>query len=270
MLFVSCLVEALLDEAEASYARNADWRALLVGEILLAEELDQVVLLEGDARVEELPRGERVEDHADRIGEHDLRADGPVEPAEVARVADEPIDAARDQLVALLLALLHVVVEVGARRVHGQLAKALAEHDKRQTGPAHATARLERRPEPRLECELEPAGQGRHAVLPAVVEQKGVGGRLALVEGAREHELADMKEAQRHQVEAQRRQTTSVTSARGDEHEADEESVCEQSAAPVDRRVHGRLECGIGEPVDRADETRIGEEMIAATAQRHI
>ena len=66
---------------ESGDARDSCGSVLSIKLILAAEHADQVVLLDGDAVSKEAPCGEREGDGRDEVGEQDLGADGPHEPA---------------------------------------------------------------------------------------------------------------------------------------------------------------------------------------------
>ena len=74
---------------------------------------------------------------ADGVQQHDLRADGPQQPAEVARVADVGVHAARHQLVLRPARQLHHVREVVARSHDARFAHELAQQHQRQARLLH-------------------------------------------------------------------------------------------------------------------------------------
>jgi len=73
---------ALIDQI-APDEGQARWHPLLIAHIVRLEEVEQGVLFDVDAIVEEEPADQRVDAYADGIEQHDLGPDGPPEPADV-------------------------------------------------------------------------------------------------------------------------------------------------------------------------------------------
>ncbi|CAI6092057.1 unnamed protein product [Clonostachys chloroleuca] len=94
--------------------------ALPVLLVVIAEEHNQVGLLGDGPITEELPQHERISHEAEGISQDELRAQPPVEEAEVARVPEDGVEARRDEHVGLGLPGLDQVVEAGAGLQHGE------------------------------------------------------------------------------------------------------------------------------------------------------
>ena len=105
---------------------------LFVGEVVLAEELGEAALFVayagGEKAVEE--KGKQTE--GERVEEQELRAEGPVEEAEVARVPEVGVDAVCDEDVAVFSLPLDHVGEVLAGCFHGQRSRVLSEERDKQ------------------------------------------------------------------------------------------------------------------------------------------
>lgn len=106
------------------------------------------------------------------------------------------IHALSDQNMIGLALFLDVVVERSTGRVHGKLAKELANRDEHETGEQCDRVEFNGGAEESLDGELDPTGERRHAVLDTMVEKERVGGHFAVVVECRENELAHVKEAQ--------------------------------------------------------------------------
>lgn len=108
--------------------RQSSWCLLLVFDVLVAEEVEQSDLewktgfddrchcrvhssphlFHINSFLEEDPAGDDVENEAKRVREDDLRSERPVEPADIARVPVELVDAGGDELVVGLLLKLNL------------------------------------------------------------------------------------------------------------------------------------------------------------------
>ena len=121
---VFSLLVCLPPGAGAVVARDA-WDAGghlgLVLAVPRPEEWDERVLLDVDPLLEEGEAGPAVQQEADGVAEHQLRAHRPEEPADIAGVAAPGVHAPGHQLVVRGLVALHQVVEAGARLQHGGL-----------------------------------------------------------------------------------------------------------------------------------------------------
>lgn len=85
--------------------------------------------LTSDPAREEAPQDDGKDERHDRVGQDELRSNGPSEEARVARVPDPRVDARGDQLVVVSLLVGHLVREVGRGVDHGRGAQVLAKDD---------------------------------------------------------------------------------------------------------------------------------------------
>lgn len=90
MPVASCLPPSPTELQRRRDAGDADDRGLGVPHVLLAVELLEVVLLDGDAVSEEAPRGQQIARAAHRVAQQQLGAHRPVEPSEVGGMPQIP------------------------------------------------------------------------------------------------------------------------------------------------------------------------------------
>lgn len=79
------------------YKRKTDRHIFLISYVVLAEKVQKRQFFYRNPIVEEFPRSQQVGDCADRIGQHKLRADGPIEPTDVAGMPEPAVNTFRDQ-----------------------------------------------------------------------------------------------------------------------------------------------------------------------------
>lgn len=80
--------------------------------------------------VEKLPQHNNVGNQAKLVAHQKLRPDSPPEEGKVRRMPGVGVHASCDELMVDLLDHLRRVIEVGARRCHGQTPRGLSENDK--------------------------------------------------------------------------------------------------------------------------------------------
>lgn len=128
---------------ESANERNAGRGVSRILLIILAKVLAQRLLLVLDSIVKEAPRRNRIADDADRIGEQQLRADRPPEPAAVGRMAEVGVDAGSDEFVRFSFVFGNLMREIAGGRVHGRGAQRLKRNDHHQRHHKHQSRRFE-------------------------------------------------------------------------------------------------------------------------------
>lgn len=112
---------------DGSHEGDSDVGGLFVGDVVLAEELGETALFVAYAGGEEAVEKKGEEAEGERVEEQQLRAEGPVEEADVARVSEVGVDAVCDQDVAVFSLPLDDVGEVLAGSFHRQGSRVLSE-----------------------------------------------------------------------------------------------------------------------------------------------
>ena len=88
--------------------------------------------------------------------------------------------------------------------------KGLAKYDKQNAKHSRVRTQLRSRKEIGLDGELDPAGTSSQAILETVIEHKRIGRGLSAIEQSREDELAQVKEAQKHEIQTESEQSRVV------------------------------------------------------------
>ena len=154
--------------------RDADRSALAVVMVVLPKELRQQLLFIEYSAIEKMPRTQCIHNSANRVEEKYLRADGPVEEAEVSRVAQVLVYARGDELVVLLLAIRHHMGEVLTTVEHGCSAYYLADYDHDEADVGQwIEVKLESGEEDSAHEILHPASQACNSKVSALIHNEG-------------------------------------------------------------------------------------------------
>lgn len=124
---------------------------LLIVYIVIAEEFDQLSLFNTDSVSEEHEQHGRINKKTERITQHELRAQAPVEEAKVARMSYPPIDTSRHEKMRLRFLGLNLVVETSPGVQHRQGANGLADEDHEEANEEKHAAGAKGRPVPARE-----------------------------------------------------------------------------------------------------------------------
>jgi len=162
--------------------RNANRDALLVIDILLTEHMDESLFLIFDSVFEEIPCSTSEDDESDRIAEENSHANSPQEPAKVAGMTREGVQACGDKLVIVTSLILDRVGKVGACLIHADSTEALANEHNAEARKNDEPAGLHVGPDEMLEEVLGHADQPCDTPLLAVVDEETVAAQLTPVE----------------------------------------------------------------------------------------